>query len=135
MKETSHSMGMHVCTGARLSCTMGTAPSSFNATPKIVLAASRPPGNVLDHVPLLNIAPFGMCQSPSNPTVAAATAAASGVLTPMPCVPATVSPWSPGAAKVTLGGSPALTDASTTTCLWGGTVQVTDPGQAVVQVS
>jgi hypothetical protein len=113
---------------------MGTAPASFNALPKIVLAASRAPGNVLDHVPLLNIAPFGMCQSPSNPVVAAATAAASGVLTPMPCIPATVSPWSPGASKVTLGGSPALTDGSTTTCLWGGTVQVTDPGQTTVQV-
>ncbi len=127
-------MGMHVCTGARLICTMATAPSSFNATPRIVLAAGRPLGNVLDHVPLLNIAPFGMCQSPSNPAVAAATAAASGALTPMPCVPAIASPWSPGAAKVTLGGAPALTEASTTTCLWGGSVQITDPGQAAVQV-
>jgi hypothetical protein len=113
---------------------MATAPSSFNATPRNIVAASRPPGNVLDHVPLLNIAPFGMCRSPLNPAVAAATAAASGALTPMPCVPATASPWSPGSAKVTLGGAPALTEASTTICLWGGNVQITDPGQATVQV-
>lgn len=127
-------MGMHVCTGATLTCTMGTAPSSFSATPKVVLASSRPPGSVLDHVPLLNIAPFGLCRSPSNPAVAAATAAAAGVLTPMPCVPATVAPWSPGATKVTLAGAPALTDSSTANCLWSGVVQVSDPGQRVVQV-
>lgn len=58
----------------------------------------------MDHNPLLNIMPFGMCTTPSNPMVAAATAAALGVLTPMPCLPMTMSPLVSGAPRVLLGG-------------------------------
>ncbi|MGL4604236.1 MAG: hypothetical protein ACRCU9_08815 [Iodobacter sp.] len=36
---------------------------------------------------MLNIMPIGTCMSPATPMVAAATAAAMGVLTPMPCIP------------------------------------------------
>lgn len=118
-----------------MSCSMGLAPSVFNALPKIVMAASKPAGNIQDFVPIMNIAPFGMCQSPSNPVVAAATAAAAGVLTPMPCVPATTSPWSPGSANVQVVGSPALNQTSTLHCLWGGVISVTDPGQTAVQLA
>ena len=39
-----------------------------------------PAANIMDHVPMVNIMPFGMCITPSNPAVAAATAAALGVL-------------------------------------------------------
>jgi hypothetical protein len=59
-----------------------------------VLCEGPPAANIMDHVPMLNILPFGVCSSPANPTVVAATAAALGVLTPMPCIPA---PWAPGA--------------------------------------
>ena len=128
-------MAIQTCTGAQLSCSMGLAPSVFSATPKPVLAGGKPAGNTQDFVPIMNIAPFGMCRSPANPVVAAATAAALGTLTPMPCVPATVAPWTPGSAMVQLAGSPALNNTSTLSCLWAGVISVTDPGQAAVQVS
>ena len=61
---------------------------------------SAPFSNIMDNVTMLNILPFGMCTSPSNPTVAAATAAALGVLTPMPCVPVIPAPWAPGSPTI-----------------------------------
>ncbi len=63
------------------------------------LTSGMPVANIMDHIPLLNIPTFGLCQSPANPVVAAATAAALGVLTPMPCIPATASPWIPAARR------------------------------------
>jgi hypothetical protein len=75
-----------------------------------------------------------MCSSPSNPTVASATTAALGVLTPMPCVPVTPGPWTPGAATVLIGNMPALDSTSMLTCNWGGVIQITNPGQTTVQI-
>jgi hypothetical protein len=94
-----------------------------------VLTSFVPAANIMDNKPMVNIMPFGMCTSPSNPTVAAATAAALGVLTPMPCIPNTVAPWAPGAATVLLANMPALDDTSKLTCLWGGMISVSMPGQ------
>jgi hypothetical protein len=64
-----------------------------------------------------------------------ATAAAAGVLTPMPCVPVTPAPWTPGAAMVQLGGMPALHDGCTLQCVWGGVISVVTPGQVVVDIT
>lgn len=75
-----------------------------------------------------NVPPFGLCQSPANPQVATATAAASGTLTPQPCQPV-LTPWTPGAAQVSIGGVPALDDASQCSCSWAGVITVTDAGQ------
>lgn len=83
----------------------------------------------MDHKPMVNIAPFGMCMSIANPAVAAATSAAFGVLTPQPCIPVTVSPWVPGATTVLLGSQPSLDNTCTLNCLWGGIIQVAVPGQ------
>ena len=122
-------MAMHTCSGAMMKCEMGAAPSTFNATPKMVMTGNKPAGNIMDFVPIMNIPPFGMCKSPANPTVAAATAAALGVLTPMPCVPMTVAPWAPGAPTVLVAGMPALNDSSKLVCVWGGMISFTNPGQ------
>jgi hypothetical protein len=88
----------------------------------------------MDHIPMTNIMPFGMCMSPSNPTVAAATSAAMGVLTPMPCIPATPAPWVPGAPTVLLGNAPALDNVSTLTCIWGGVISFVTPGEFTVEI-
>ena len=59
----------------------------------------------MDDIPMTNIMPFGMCQSLGESEVAAATTAALGVLTPMPCIPNTPAPWVPGAPTVMLGNA------------------------------
>jgi len=122
-------MAMHCCTGAMMTCAMGAAPSTFSATPKMVMTGNMPAGNIMDFVPMLNIPPFGVCMSPSNPTVAAATAAALGVLTPMPCIPVPVGPWKLGAPTVIVAGSPALNNTSTLNCAWAGVITFVTPGQ------
>lgn len=88
-----------------------------------------PAGNIMDHVPILNIPPFGMCSSPSNPTVAAATAAALGVLTPQPCVPVIPAPWIPGSPTVMLNNMPTLSNTCKCMCAFVGIIEITVPGQ------
>ncbi len=128
-------MPQQVCNGAMLQCTMGVAPSSLTVLPiNRVNTAEQPDANIMDYVPLVNIMPFGMCISPANPAVAAATTAAMGVLTPMPCIPVTTTPWTPGASTVLLAGSPALDNISTLMCMWAGVIQVTEPGEFTVSI-
>lgn len=127
-------MAMQVCSGAMLSCSFGAAPSSLVVLPVNRVMTGAPAANMMDNAPMLNIAPFGMCSSPSNPTVIAATAAALGVLTPMPCVPATPAPWAPGAPTVLIGNVPALDSSSKLTCIWGGLIQITVPGQVQTSI-
>ncbi len=88
----------------------------------------------MDHIPMTNILPFGMCNTPSNPQVAAATAAAGGVLTPVPCVPVTAAPWAPGSPTVRIGGQFSINSTCVLNCTWGGVISVTNPGQMTVLV-
>lgn len=125
-----------VCNGAELTCSFGAAPSSFVVLPEHrMMTCNQPAANIMDYIPMVNIEPFAMCMSPANPEVASATAAAMGVLTPMPCVPATVSPWTPGSPTVLLDEMPALNNTCMLTCMWGGVIQVSFPGQTTVMVA
>ena len=128
-------MAIQVCMGASLQCSFGAAPSSLVVLPaNRVMASSMPAANIMDHIPMLNVMPFGTCMSMANPMVAAATAAALGVLTPMPCIPVTVAPWVPGAPTAMIANMPALDNNSKLMCTWGGVIQVVSPGQATVMV-
>ena len=127
-------MAIQVCMGATLQCSFGAAPSSLVVLPANRTMTTVPAANIMDHAPLVNIMPFGMCSSPSNPTVAAATAAALGVLTPMPCVPVTPAPWVVGAPTVLIGKMPALNNTSKLMCTWGGVIQVVSPGQTKMMI-
>lgn len=119
-----------VAMGATLQCSFGVAPSTLVVTPeKGVLGTKLPIANIMDNVPIKNIPPFGMCNSIANPTVAAATAAALGVLTPMPCVPVIAGPWVPGHPKAMVKKMPVLNATSKCMCNWGGVIQVLVPGQ------
>lgn len=125
-------MAQQVCMGATLKCSFGTAPSTLVVLPTNKVLTQTPAANIMDHVPFMNIMPFGMCTSLANPTVAAATAAAMGALTPMPCIPATMSPWVVGSPTCLIGNMPALNNTSTLLCMWGGAIQVLNPGQTAM---
>jgi hypothetical protein len=128
-------MPLQVCMGAMMQCSFGLAPSSLVVLPtNRVMTNQVPDANIMDHIPMTNIMPFGMCSSPSNPVVAAATAAALGVLTPMPCIPATPAPWIAGAPTVLLGNFPSLDNVSQLMCIWGGVITFNDAGEETVQI-
>lgn len=128
-------MGFLVVATAQLKCSMGLAPSVLTVIRPNITATGKPAANIMDFAPMTNVAPFGMCNSTSNPTVIAATAAAQGVHTPAPCVPATTAPWTPGCVKVKLAKMPALNDSSKLMCMWAGSIEVTNAGQTKVKVT
>jgi hypothetical protein len=120
--------------GAMLKCTFGVAPGTLMVLPANLVLTAVPDANIMDNKPMMNILPFGMCQSMANPMVAAATAAALGVLTPMPCIPMTMAPWVPGSPTVLLGNMPALNNSSKLMCMWGGVIGINMAGQATVSI-
>jgi hypothetical protein len=122
-----------VVTGAMLMCPFGLSPASLVVIPKgpPVLISNMPAATIMDHVPIANIATFGVCTSPSNPASVAAKAAGSPGA---PCVPVTATPWTPGSPQVLIGGVPALNASSTCMCSLaaGGPITITNPGQTTV---
>jgi len=128
-------MAFAVCAGALCACSFGTVPSALVITPENrVMCQGVPIATMMDSVPLKHIMPFGMCTSMANPQVAAATAAALGLLTPMPCMPVIPAPWVPGAVTVLIGNKPALNQSCVLACAWAGMIQITNPGTANVQI-
>lgn len=127
-------MGIAVSGGAMLMCSFGMAPGQLMVLPKNMVLHKMPLANIMDNIPMVNILPFGMCSSMANPTVAAATAAAFGVLTPMPCIPVTTAPWIPGSPTVLIKNMPALNNSCKLICNWGGVIQITNPSVTTIMV-
>jgi len=127
-------MGQQVATGAMMMCTFGAAPSSLIIPPTNKQLASTPSATIMDNKPFMNIPPFAVCMSMANPAVASATAAALGVLTPMPCTPVIPAPWAPGSPTVLIGNMPALNNLSKCMCAYAGVISIVSPGQVKVQV-
>ena len=124
-------MGMLTVNTAICMCSFGVAPAPLMATSVPTVTALNQPAATIMDLPKI---PFGMCSSPANPTVAAATAAALGVLTPMPCTPMVTAPWMPGSPTVLIGGKPALNNSSKAICNFGGVIQITMTPAVAVQV-
>jgi hypothetical protein len=117
-------MALQVCNGAMLKCSMSPGPSTLKVLPiHRVNTSNQPAANILDHIPIVNITPFPVCTSPTNPAVIAAMGA------PVPCVPVTPAPWVTGALTVLLDNAPALNDTSKLICMMGGMIEVTMAGQ------
>lgn len=124
-------MPFPVVLGSQLTCSFGVAPSVFSPTPapQPVMFEGKLAGTVTDFVPMVNIKPFGMCTSPSNPQVIAAQGA------PVPCIPLTSAPWIPMAPTKVVYKKPVLLQGSTCNCMWGGVIMCSNPGVTKEQIS
>ncbi|BFH52066.1 hypothetical protein J6TS7_39230 [Paenibacillus dendritiformis] len=149
----------YVVHGAYCACTQGSRPA------RLIIPAShgdyihdQPQLNVEDQVPMVNIRPFGVCQSTQNPAVQAVIDA----LPPMPkqeeagwfaslfikkeapppeevpapvcvamCVPNVTAGmlWQSGKENVLVGGAPALLSNGWVTCAYGGLITIVHDGQ------
>ena len=128
-------MANYVCMGATLQCTFGTMMSKLMITDFMrPLIKGMPKATIMDFAPMENIMSFGMCRSLTNPTVASATSAACGVLTPMPCIPVTVTPWAP-CGKELIKMMPALLDNGKCMCSWGGSISIKNAGETAITAS
>lgn len=129
-------MGMVVVAGAKCMCSYGTSTCPLQVTSQMkCMADGKPIATIQDVQPGVNLASFGMCSSLANPAVAAATAAALGVLTPQPCTMVPAGVWTSANTKVLIGGKPCVTNESTLMCGLGmGTIKVLSTNQQKVMV-
>ncbi len=122
-------MAILVNSGSMLTCSFGKTPSPLTVLPiNRVMVGGTPAANIMDHIPMVNIKPFGLCTAPTNPAVIAAGGA------PVPCVPVTPAPWVPGSPTVPIGYQPALNNSSKCLCTWLGVIQTSVPAQTPAQV-
>lgn len=126
----------YVCSGATMKCTFGDKKSRLSVYPdRTVFLTGEPMANISDHASLYNIAPFGKCHTTRYPATGAATAANHGKLTPMPCIPGTMTEWQQGKDDVIIKGKPALLKTSFCRCCYGGVITITDNGQKAISQS
>ncbi len=125
-------MSFPVVSGASVMCTMGMSPGQLIATSQTsILMGGKPVATIQDVAPNTNVTPCGMCTSMANPAVAAATAAALGVLTPAPCTPVPMGTWI-CQKGILAGGVPVLYQDGRLTCSYGGSISIVMSGQQKV---
>ena len=117
-------MAYPVVQTALCTCSFGVAPAPLTVTSQMTVTMCGMPAATIMDGTVANLPTFGMCTNPANPAVAAAPAAALGVVPPAPCVPTSVS-WVPGCPTVTVCGRPLLNKNSTLMCAYCGVIQAT----------
>lgn len=112
-----------------LHCIFGVTPTPLIVLPdSTVIVDVMLVGNMMQAFPIVNIPTFGLCVTITNPEVATATAAAFGVLIPMPCIPMT-EVWITEDFNELIDFIPAITQSSFVMCDWGGMINVIFSGQ------
>ena len=116
-------MGQCIGLGCRVNCSQGLIPAVLVVTPeKRVILGQVPLAGILDAKPFVNVATFGMCQSKLNPAVQAIIASSMGAVQVAPCIPAIITPWTPGNPRVLVSGTPVVTSNSKAMCAFGGQI-------------
>lgn len=116
--------------GARIKCTCGSKISNIQVLPdRTVTLTDGHYANISDHQSMINIPPFGVCQSLKYPPTKSATDAHHGSLTPMPCKPGTYSVWENGNDSYIIRHFPALLTCSSCRCIYGGVITIVTDGQ------
>lgn len=113
-------MKLAVVNGAILKCDKGAMPSPLSVTtPAATEIEYAPVATIMDHLPVANIKPFGVC------------AVTGGV-----CVPVTPISWFPGVPNIPLVPSifPILSDVSLVPCAVGGIIEILSAGQTTVTI-
>lgn len=129
-------MPLPLVMSAQLMCTFGAAPSTLIVIPEgqPVMFENKLVATIDQNKPFANVPPFGMCMSLANPTVASATSAALGVLTPMPCTPVLTAPWVPPVPTVLVGNKPIVDQTAQLMCAYAGVITITNPGSTTEMV-
>lgn len=126
-------MTQQVCNGAALACTFGAAPGTLTVIPATgVMAATQPAATVMDYAPMVNVATFGMCMSPSNPQVSGRDGRGVGGADAAALHSRDVEPLDAGQSHRDDRGNAALTSTDMCMCMWGGQITITSPGQESV---
>ncbi len=113
--ESSSNLSSYVTRGARLSCTLGSAPDVLNI-PLChgVYIKGKPQMNIADSKPVINIKCFGTC---------------SRAVPPPPCTPSICSKWSDHKdTKLMIEGEKALIQDATVACVHGGIISIDTNG-------
>ncbi len=113
-------MAEAVVSNAMLKCMFGLGPGTLTILPTDqITVENQPIATMMDYIPMMNIGSFNMCNSPMNPQFIAATAAAMGTPTPVPCIPVTIAPWVPPCIPPVLcANKPAIDKNSMCSCMW-----------------
>ncbi len=122
-------MANPVVQGAVCKCVFGSTPCPMSvSSQQTVQAMNMNVATIMDN----KFVSFGMCSSPNNPAVIAATAAKLGVFSPAPCVPAIPAPWVEPAPTILVCGKPLLSHTKKLMCMWAGMISVSmTPAQTI----
>ena len=117
-----------VVNNGMIKCSFGAIPTPLTVIPEgmsIINGQTQLIGTINCFKPYVNIKPFGLCNSPSNPC----GMGKPFVPTPCPCTPIVTSPWSPGSKVTKVNGIPALLKNAKCQCALGGMLSVVMPGE------
>jgi len=108
-------MGLGGALGGLSLCSFGVAPMPISIIPKnMVMGPTGPLSNIMDNIPMLNVAPYVMCTLPPLPK---------------PCVPALPAPWVAPIPTVLIANVPAFDNTAKGICAQAGVINILMPMQ------